>query len=108
MLVLEDLHWADEATLDVLRLLARRIETRARPSFSPATATTSSTAATRFGSCSASSRTAEAVERLKTRAALAGGGRALAEPHGVDADQLYRKTDGNPFFVTEVLAAGEE
>jgi predicted ATPase len=26
MLVLEDLHWADEATLDVLRMLARRIE----------------------------------------------------------------------------------
>src|SRR5215217_9640375 len=25
--VLEDVHWADEATLDVLRLLARRIET---------------------------------------------------------------------------------
>src|ERR671931_1780029 len=25
--VLEDLHWADEATLDVLRLLARRVET---------------------------------------------------------------------------------
>ena len=27
ILVLEDLHWADEATLDVLKLLARRIET---------------------------------------------------------------------------------
>ena len=26
LLVLEDLHWADEATLDVLRMLARRIE----------------------------------------------------------------------------------
>ena len=40
------------------------------------------------------------------RAALPGGGRALAEPHGVDADELYRTTGGNPFFVTEVLAAG--
>src|SRR5215213_10376345 len=27
VLVLEDMHWADEATLDVLRLLARRIAT---------------------------------------------------------------------------------
>ena len=27
ILVLEDLHWADEATLDVLRLLGRRVET---------------------------------------------------------------------------------
>jgi predicted ATPase len=26
ILVLEDVHWADEATLDVLRLLGRRIQ----------------------------------------------------------------------------------
>ena len=31
----------------------------------------------------------------------------LAEPHGVDADVLYRNTGGNPFFVTEVLAAAD-
>ena len=30
----------------------------------------------------------------------------LAEPHGVDAGELHRRTGGNPFFVTEVLAAG--
>ena len=28
----------------------------------------------------------------------------LAEPHGVDSDELYRKTAGNPFFVVEALA----
>ena len=32
----------------------------------------------------------------------------LAAPHGVDADELYRRTGGNPFFVVEVLAAGGE
>ena len=32
--------------------------------------------------------------------------RELAAPHGVDADELYRVTGGNPFFVTEALAAG--
>ena len=32
--------------------------------------------------------------------------RALAEGSDVDADELYRQTGGNPFFVTEVLAAG--
>ena len=30
----------------------------------------------------------------------------LAEPYGVDANELYRKTAGNPFFVVEALAAG--
>jgi DNA-binding CsgD family transcriptional regulator len=32
----------------------------------------------------------------------------LAETAGVDGDELYRKTAGNPFFVTEVLAAPAE
>src|SRR5439155_10562439 len=31
----------------------------------------------------------------------------LAEPFELDAAELYRVTDGNPFFVTEVLASGE-
>ena len=30
----------------------------------------------------------------------------LAAPHGVDAAELHRRTAGNPFFVTEALAAG--
>ena len=32
--------------------------------------------------------------------------RALAAGSDVDPDELYRQTGGNPFFVTEVLAAG--
>jgi DNA-binding CsgD family transcriptional regulator len=30
----------------------------------------------------------------------------LAAPHGIDAAELYARTAGNPFFVTEVLASG--
>ena len=43
-----------------------------------------------------------AVPRL-SRAAVA----ELAEAGGFDADELYRTTGGNPFFVTEALAAGD-
>jgi hypothetical protein len=32
----------------------------------------------------------------------------LAGPHGLDPGALYETTGGNPFFVTEVLAAGHE
>jgi len=32
----------------------------------------------------------------------------LAEPYGVDAEELYRKTGGNPFFVVEALATNAE
>ena len=55
IVVLEDMHWADEATLDVLRLLARRAE--AVPALVLASyRTTSSIMRTRCGSCSATSR----------------------------------------------------
>ena len=102
--VLEDVHWADEATLDVLRLLARRLET---------------VPALIIASCRedeldwghplrivlgelATSRT---VTRVKLAALSPAAVARLAEPHGVDADALYRKTAGNPFFVVEALAA---
>jgi hypothetical protein len=32
----------------------------------------------------------------------------LARPQGLDAGELHARTGGNPFFVTEVLAAGTE
>ena len=55
-------------------------------------------------------------ELARTRDGHAARGRALspdavgelAEPHAIDAQELYRQTSGNPFFVTEVLAAGTE
>ena len=42
LLVLEDVHWADQATLDVLRVLGRRIDATGRARRSPPTATTRS------------------------------------------------------------------
>jgi DNA-binding CsgD family transcriptional regulator/tetratricopeptide (TPR) repeat protein len=106
-LVLEDLHWADEATLDVLRLLGRRIE--AAPALVLASYRDDELEATHplrivLGEL-ASSR---AVERLKLDCLSPAGVAALAEPAAVDADELYRKTAGNPFFVTEALAALEQ
>lgn len=107
VLVMEDLHWADEASLDVLRLLVRRVETV------PALVVASyrdddlspdhpfrmvlgelarHRSATRLG-----------LERLSESAVA-----TLAEPRGVDPRELYRTTTGNPFFVTEALAAEGE
>jgi DNA-binding CsgD family transcriptional regulator len=103
--VLEDVHSADEATLDVLRLLARRVETvpglivvsyrddelgRAHP----------------LRIVVGELATSEAVGRLKLAALSPAAVAWLAEPYGVDAGELYRKTAGNPFFVVEALAAG--
>jgi DNA-binding CsgD family transcriptional regulator/tetratricopeptide (TPR) repeat protein len=103
LLVIEDMHWADEATLDVVRLLGRRLERlplavvltyrdehldRAHP------------LRVVLGDLSA-----PGITRLVLRPLSPAAVAALAGDTTVDADALARRTGGNPFFVTEVLAA---
>ena len=103
--VLEDLHWADEATLDVLSLLGRRAES----SRALVIVTYRDDELDRghplrlvLGEVGAAS----GVRRLQLPGLTVEAVRELAAPHGVDAEDLHRRTGGNPFFVTEVLAAG--
>jgi DNA-binding CsgD family transcriptional regulator/tetratricopeptide (TPR) repeat protein len=103
MLVLEDLQWADEASLDVLRLLARRVETLPTllvVTFRDDEIRRDHPMRTLLGDLA----TVRALTRidlsLLTREAVV----ALAAGHDVDPDTLHTRTDGNPFFVTEVLA----
>ena len=105
VLVLEDLHWADEATLDVVRLLGRRVDRF--PALVVATYRDDELHAHHplrvvLGEL-ARVRDAEWLDipRLSHGAVA-----ELAEPCGLDVNQLYRTTGGNPFFVSEVLAAG--
>ena len=107
LLVLEDMHWADEATLDVFRIVARRIETA--PTLMLATYRDDALDAKHplrivLGGLSSG----RALRRLRipplTRAAVA----QLAREHSADPDELYRLTSGNPFFVTEVLSVGSK
>jgi DNA-binding CsgD family transcriptional regulator/tetratricopeptide (TPR) repeat protein len=107
LLVLEDVHWADQATLDVLRVLGRRVD-----------ATRGLVLATYrddevdddhplrlvLGEL-ASTRT---VSRLRVPPLSLAAVRELAEPLGADAEAIYRLTDGNAFYVTEILAADAE
>ncbi|MGZ8793794.1 MAG: ATP-binding protein, partial [Gaiellaceae bacterium] len=101
--VLEDVHWADEATLDVLRLLARRVETV------PALIVASYRDDELDGRhplriVLGELATTQAVRRVKLAGLSPEAVAQLAEPLSVDADELYRKTAGNPFFVVEALA----
>jgi DNA-binding CsgD family transcriptional regulator len=102
--VLEDVHWADEATLDVLRLLARRVETVPAlvvASYRDDQLDRAHPLRILLGEL-AGSRT---VGRIGLGRLSLGAVAQLAEPYGVDAAELYRKTAGNPFFVVEALAA---
>jgi DNA-binding CsgD family transcriptional regulator/tetratricopeptide (TPR) repeat protein len=101
VLVLEDVHWADEGTLDVLRLLGRRMD--GVPALTIVTFRDDEHAPLRvvLGELA----TATAVERIKLLPLSPDAVRSLAEPHGVDGAELHRSTGGNPFYVTEVLGA---
>jgi DNA-binding CsgD family transcriptional regulator len=105
--VLEDLHWADEATLDFLRLLSRRLQTF--PALVVATYRDDELDRAPLlrivlGELGTSDRSA----RLKLHPLSPGAVAQLAEPHGLDEAELYRKTGGNPFFVVEAIAAGAD
>jgi DNA-binding CsgD family transcriptional regulator/tetratricopeptide (TPR) repeat protein len=104
ILVVEDAHWADEATLDVLRLLSRRLG--GLPALLVVTYRDDGLERTHplravLGELAAT----PALIRVPVAPLSAPAVRLLAAGHPVDADELYRRTSGNPFFVSEVLAA---
>jgi DNA-binding CsgD family transcriptional regulator/tetratricopeptide (TPR) repeat protein len=105
VVVLEDVHWADEATLDVLRIVGRRI--RSVPallvvSYRDDELDRSHPLRSVLGELPSRGLVRRLCVSCLSREAVA----ALAEPVGVDPDELFARTGGNPFFVTEVLGAG--
>ena len=102
-LVLKDLHWADEATLDVFTLLVRRAE--ATPALVVGTYRDDALEnAHPLRRVLGELATTTAVRRLKLAPLSPDAVGQLAAPHGIDGRELYEKTGGNPFFVVEVLA----
>ena len=115
LLIFEDVHWADEATLDLLRYLARRAH-----AFRALILVTyrgeDATAGHPLRQVIGDAATAAGVRRLDlaplSQAAVASLARhpvradADADVPPIDTAELFRVTGGNPFFVTEVLAAG--
>ncbi len=104
LLVIEDLHWADEATLDVLRVLSRRIDA----THALVVATYRDDELDRehplrivLGELA----TRPCVERLAVPP-LSPAAVAELAAGGIDPVELHRLTNGNPFFVTEVIASG--
>jgi DNA-binding CsgD family transcriptional regulator/tetratricopeptide (TPR) repeat protein len=107
LLLLEDVHWADEATLELVRFLGRRLD--GMPLLvvatfrddevgagDPLTGLLGDLATVPYvDRMHLPTLTAEAVATLVTRAGSS-----------LDVGALHHRTGGNPFFVTEVLAAG--
>jgi DNA-binding CsgD family transcriptional regulator/tetratricopeptide (TPR) repeat protein len=101
IVVIEDIHWIDSASVDVLRFLARRIETlpvcllvscrdRELDDLHPVRALLGDIARSdSFTRLSLRSLSLEAVRELVAETAL-------------DSEKVHVLTGGNPFFVTEI------
>jgi DNA-binding CsgD family transcriptional regulator len=105
LLLIEDLHWADDPTLDLFRYLGRRIRTARLlviATFRDDEAPSHSRLATLWADMPRDSRERIVLERLSPQAVT-----TLAEHGGhAAAEELYAVTGGNPFHVTEYLATG--
>jgi DNA-binding CsgD family transcriptional regulator/tetratricopeptide (TPR) repeat protein len=107
LLVLEDLHWADEATLDALRFLARRIESA--PVLVVVTYRHDEiTARHPLTALLGDLATVSEVRRMLVPPLTVDGVARLVAASGdaVDPGALHLRTGGNAFFVTESLAVG--
>lgn len=101
--VIEDMHWADEASLDLLRFVGRRIDqTHALlvVTFRDDEVGPSHPLRAVLGDLATASTERRTIEPLSLD-----GVRRLASSQPIDPGRLYEATGGNPFYVTEVLAA---
>jgi DNA-binding CsgD family transcriptional regulator/tetratricopeptide (TPR) repeat protein len=101
LVVIEDAHWADDATLDLIRFIGRRIErTRAllAVSFRDDEVNASHPLRRVIGELPSAAVARLPLQRLSPAAVVALAHRAGRPPAG-----LHTATQGNPFFVTEVL-----
>ena len=105
VLVVEDLHWADEATLDVLRLVIRKVQDV--PVLVLVTHRDDELERTHpLRRVLGELATDDSVRHVNLVPLSPDAVAELAAPHAVDAGELYRMTAGNPFFVVEALASG--
>jgi hypothetical protein len=100
-------HWADGATLDLLRLVVRRIESLPVlliVSYRHDELGANHPLAVMLGDVA----TCAAVTRIGLAPLSAEAVAVLAAGSGVNAAELHRLTGGNAFFVTEILAGGPD
>jgi DNA-binding CsgD family transcriptional regulator/tetratricopeptide (TPR) repeat protein len=106
LMVVEDLHWADDATLDVVRWLAWRIA--ALPSLLVLTYRDDEPRDDHGLRRVLGALARQDTERVGLRRLSPAAVEELSAASGADADAVLQATGGNPFFVSEVLANPDE
>jgi DNA-binding CsgD family transcriptional regulator/tetratricopeptide (TPR) repeat protein len=103
-LVIEDVHWADEATVDTLRFLVRRIAQLPVVlllTYRDDEITRDHALTQLLGDASH----AEQVRHLSPQRLTEPAVRTLVAGSSLDADEVYALSDGNPYFVSELVAS---
>lgn len=106
VVIFEDVHWADEATLDLIKFLGRRLQrlpVMLILSYRDDEVGMRHPLRSVFGDLPA-----PAVRRLELPPLSACAVAHLARAAGRPANGLYDLTGGNPFFVTEALAVAND
>jgi DNA-binding CsgD family transcriptional regulator/tetratricopeptide (TPR) repeat protein len=103
--VIEDVHWADEATIDLLSFLGRRLGRM--PALLVATYRDDEVTGDHpLRMVLGDLATQRATRRMKLPPLTVEAVRELVGERDVDAAELRRITGGNPFYVSEMLEAG--
>lgn len=105
-MVVEDAHWADEATLDLLRFLGRRIHQL--PAVLVVSYRDDEVGLSHPLRAVIGDLPAKSVRRVRLMPLSSQAVESLALAAGKSATGWYELTAGNPFFITEALAADRE
>lgn len=105
IVVLEDMQWADEATVDVLSVLGRRIEQL--PSLVIVTVRDDEAGPEHLLSVALGQMATASTVTMKVPELSLAAVQQMAAGTSIDPDSLHRAAAGNPYFVTEVLATGD-
>ena len=104
VVVLEDAHWADPGTLDVARVLARRVD--GIGAVLVVTYRDDELGSNRALAALVGDLSAGQAVRLQLRPLSERAVHALTRDAGLDARDVLELTNGNPFLVVETVSAG--
>jgi predicted ATPase len=106
VIVIEDVHWADETTLDLIHFLSRRIESL--PVLLLLTVREYEIAQSQSLWRLVGSVPAANTERIRlSPLSLAAIRELVASDHRLQAETVFQLTHGNPFYVTKLLASDD-
>jgi len=106
VIIFEDIHWADEASFDLIKFLSRRINRLPCLlilSYRDDEIHGKHPLATLFGELPSGNYTKLSLTRFSREIV----GRLASEKGPLTGDQLFQLTSGNPFYVMEILSHGD-